>query len=100
VTAAPAEVELPPVFRTGSRRRVRLLAPLVTNRTARLGVALLALLLAAAIVGPLVAPGNGSIVAMLGARQRSRSASRSAAFPRSRRSSATPAAAGSCSRPP
>lgn len=68
MTVAPAEVELPPVFRSGSRRRMRVLAPLVTNRTARVGVALLALVLAAAIVGPLVAPGNGSIVAMLGAR--------------------------------
>ena len=68
MTVAPAEVELPPVFRSGSHRRMRLLAPLVTNRIARLGVALLALLLAAAIVGPLVAPGNGSITAMLGAR--------------------------------
>ena len=68
VTVAPAEVELPPAFHAGSRRRMRLLAPLVTNRTARLGVALLALLLGVAIVGPLVAPGNGSIVAMLSAR--------------------------------
>ena len=67
MTVAPTQ-ELPSTFRTGSRRRMRLMAPLVTNHAARLGVALLALLLAVAIVGPLVAPGNGSIVAMLGAR--------------------------------
>ncbi len=67
MTVAPAE-KLPPVFRTGSRRRLRRVAPLVTNPAARLGVALLALLLAAAIIGPVVAPGNGSLVAMLGSR--------------------------------
>jgi peptide/nickel transport system permease protein len=46
----------------------RSLRPLLTNRTARIGVGLLTLVLAAAVVGPLVAPGNGSIVEMLGAR--------------------------------
>jgi peptide/nickel transport system permease protein len=47
---------------------MRRFAPLVTNRTARVGVALLLLVLAAAAVGPVVAPGNGSIVDMLTAR--------------------------------
>ena len=46
----------------------RSLTPLLTNRTARIGVVLLTLVLAAAVVGPLVAPGNGSIVEMLGTR--------------------------------
>jgi peptide/nickel transport system permease protein len=68
VTVAPAEAEFLPVFRTGSRGWMRLLAPLVSNRTARVGVALLGLVLTAAVVGPLVAPGNGSILAMLKAR--------------------------------
>jgi peptide/nickel transport system permease protein len=68
VTGAPAEMEFARLSRGGSRRRMRLLAPLVTNRTACVGVALLALVLAAAALGPIVAPGNGSIEAMLRAR--------------------------------
>lgn len=68
MTVAPAKVELPHVFRGAARRRTRVLAPLVTNRTALVGVGLLALVLVAAIAGPLVAPGNGSILAMLRAR--------------------------------
>jgi peptide/nickel transport system permease protein len=44
---------------------MRTLAPLVTNRTARVGSLLLLLVLAAAAVGPAVAPGNGSIESML-----------------------------------
>ena len=72
MTVAPAKVELGHVLRGAARRRTRVLAPLVTNRTARVGVALLALVLAAAIAGPLVAPGNGSILAMLRARDTGR----------------------------
>jgi peptide/nickel transport system permease protein len=44
------------------------LAPLVANHYARAGVALLALVVAAAVVGPLAAPGNGSLEAMLAGR--------------------------------
>ncbi len=47
---------------------MRALALLVANRTARVGVALLSLVLLAGILGPYVAPGNGSIEAMLGSR--------------------------------
>jgi peptide/nickel transport system permease protein len=46
----------------------RSLTPLLTNRTSRIGVVLLTLVLAAAVVGPLVAPGNGSLMDMLRAR--------------------------------
>lgn len=41
------------------------LAPLLQNKTARVGVTLLLLVLAATIVGPLVAPGDGSLMSML-----------------------------------
>jgi peptide/nickel transport system permease protein len=47
------------------------LAPLVENRTARVGVALLLLLLATAIIGPFLARGNGSLMSMLSARDSS-----------------------------
>jgi len=47
------------------------LAPLVQNRTARVGVVLLVVLLATAIVGPFVAHGNGSLMSMLSARDSS-----------------------------
>lgn len=47
---------------------MRALEPLVGNRAARVGLVLLSLVLAAAVVGPSVAPGNGSIEAMLAAR--------------------------------
>jgi peptide/nickel transport system permease protein len=47
------------------------LATLVANRTARVGVGLLLLLLATAIVGPFVARGNGSLMSMLSARDSS-----------------------------
>lgn len=46
----------------------RLLAPLAGNRPAQVGIALLLLLLAVAIVGPLVAPGDGSLLSMLTSR--------------------------------
>jgi peptide/nickel transport system permease protein len=44
------------------------LAPLVANRYARVGLVLLALVAAAAIVGPFAAPGDGSLEAMLSGR--------------------------------
>jgi ABC-type dipeptide/oligopeptide/nickel transport system permease component len=47
------------------RAMTRRLAPLVQNRTALVGVTLLLLVLVTAIVGPLVAPGNGSLMSML-----------------------------------
>jgi peptide/nickel transport system permease protein len=53
---------------THSLSRMRALAPLVRNRTSRVGVGLLSLVLLAAVVGPFAAPGNGSIESMLAAR--------------------------------
>jgi peptide/nickel transport system permease protein len=50
------------------RRRVRSLAPVLSSRSARVGVGLLGLLLAVAVAGPFVAPGDGDVVSMLAAR--------------------------------